>query len=67
MENQSLEEVFNNLDNVVKQLEGADVSLEESFQLYYKGMELLKTCNEKIDNIEKKILVLDRNGELHEL
>lgn len=67
MENQSLEDVFKNLDNVVKQLEGADVSLEESFQLYYKGMELLKTCNEKIDNIEKKLLVLDGNGELHEL
>ena len=67
MENKSLEEVFEQLDEVVKQLEGATVSLEDSFRLYHQGMELLKVCNDKIDLIEKKMLILDENGEQHEL
>lgn len=67
MEDKTLEEVFGKLDEVVKQLEGDTVSLEDSFRLYQQGMELLKACNDKIDLVEKKMLVLDENGEQHEL
>ena len=66
MKDKSLEEVFEQLDQIAVQLEGAEVSLEDSFQLYYKGMELLKICNDKIDTVEKKMLILDENGEQHE-
>ena len=66
MENKSLEEVFEQLDTVVKQLEETNVSLEDSFRLYHQGMELLKICNDKIDLVEKKMLILDENGEKHE-
>ncbi len=66
MTEQSLETVFEELDNIVEKMEGEDVSLEESFQLYHKGLDLLKVCNEKIDTIEKKMLILDENGEQHE-
>lgn len=66
MSEQSLETVFGQLDEIVEQLEAEDVSLEDSFALYHKGMDLLKVCNEKIDMIEKKMMVLDENGEEHE-
>lgn len=66
MTEQSLERVFEQLDEIVQQLEAEDVSLEDSFGLYHKGMDLLKVCNEKIDTIEKKMMVLDENGEEHE-
>lgn len=66
MTEQSLEEVFEQLDDIVGQLEAEDVSLEDSFGLYHKGMDLLKVCNEKIDTIEKKMMILDENGEQHE-
>lgn len=66
MTEQSLETVFEQLDEIVEQLEGEGVSLEDSFSLYHKGMDLLKVCNEKIDTIEKKMMVLDENGEQHE-
>ena len=62
----SLEELFDNLEAVVDRLENEDVSLEESFRLYNEGMVLLKKCNETIDTVEKKVLVLDENGETHE-
>ena len=66
MTEQSLETVFEQLDEIVEQLEAEDVSLEDSFGLYHKGMDLLKVCNEKIDTIEKKMMMLDENGEEHD-
>ena len=66
MAEQTLETVFEELDGIVADLEKEDVSLEESFQLYHKGMDLLKVCNEKIDAVEKKMMILDDNGEQHE-
>lgn len=66
MAEQTLETVFEQLDEIVGKLEGENVSLEESFQLYHNGVDLLKVCNEKIDTIEKKMLILDENGEQHE-
>lgn len=67
MKDKTLEEVFVELDEVVEQLEESTVSLEDSFSLYHKGMELLKVCNDKIDRVEKKMLMLDEDGEQHEL
>lgn len=67
MNDKSLEEVFEQLDQIVEQLEGANVSLEDSFGLYHQGMKLLKVCNDKIDTVEKKMLMLDENGAEHEL
>ena len=66
MTEQSLETVLEQLDGIIEQLEAEDVSLEESFEFYHKGMDLLKVCNEKIDKIEKKMMMLDENGEQHE-
>ena len=67
MNDKSLEEVFEQLDQIVEQLEESNISLEDSFHLYHQGMELLKVCNEKIDTVEKKMMMLDENGVEHEL
>ncbi len=63
---ENLEEMFQNLESVIKEIEEGDVTLEQSFDLYNKGMTLLKKCNETIDEVEKKVLVLDEDGETHE-
>lgn len=63
---QNLEEVFAQLEDVIQKMEQGDVSLEESFALYHRGMDMVKKCNDKIDKVEKKILVLDNEGETHE-
>ena len=65
-EEQTLEEVFVALEEVIKAMEQPDVSLEDSFRLYHQGMDMLKSCNDKIDKIEKKMLVLDEEGDIHE-
>lgn len=66
MEEKTLEEVFSQLDTVIQDMEREDISLEESFRLYHEGMQMLKVCNEKIDTVEKKILILDEEGTEHE-
>ena len=63
---ENLEQKFQALEEVIEKLEGEDVTLEQSFDLYNKGMTLLKNCTRKIDEVEKKVLVLDENGETHE-
>lgn len=63
---QDLNDMFGRLEEVIAGLEAEDISLEDSFSLYHSGMDMLKTCNAKIDKIEKKMLVLDEEGEAHE-
>ena len=62
----TLEESFEKLEEMLEKLEDRELPLEESFQLYQKGLELLKACNEKIDLVEKKILVMNGDGGLDE-
>lgn len=62
----TVEESFSRLDKLVQQMEGGTVSLEESFQLYAEGMQLLKHCSERIDLVEKKMLQISEDGKLIE-
>lgn len=63
----TLEEMMQTLDEHIRQLESEDISLEDSFHVYEKGMHLLKECNEKIDRVEKKVLELNADGSLQEM
>ena len=66
LEEISLEEAFGMLDEIARSLEEESISLEDSFSAYKKGMDLLKICNDKIDQVEKKVLVLNEEGGLDE-
>ena len=61
-----IEDVFQELDIIAEKLESSDTSLEDSFRLYKKGMELLKYCSGKLDTVEKKMLQMDEDGTLRE-
>lgn len=61
----SVDELFARLGDVLKKMEGKDLSLEESFACYNKGMKLLEQCRSSLDLVEKKVLALDENGETH--
>ena len=65
-EGTSLEELFTELEDVIHKMEGEDVTLEDSFRLYHRGMDALKQCSERIDEVEKKMLILDEEGGTHE-
>ena len=65
-EAKTIEEVFQELDNLAVKLEDSETSLEDSFRFYKEGMELLKYCSEKLDTVEKKMLQMDEDGTLRE-
>ncbi|BCN30402.1 exodeoxyribonuclease VII small subunit [Anaeromicropila herbilytica] len=63
----SLETSIEELNDILIKLESEDITLDQSFQLYNDGMKLLKHCNDSIDKIEKKIIILNENGDSNEL
>ena len=63
---ETLEESMERLETILDTLEGDDISLEESFALYQKGMKLVQSCKEKIDTVEKKMQILNAKGELED-
>ena len=63
---ETLEEVFAQLDDLAEKLEDKETSLEDSFNLYKQGMELLKFCSDKLDTVEKKMLQMNEDGSLGE-
>lgn len=62
-----LEDNFMKIEEVIEKLEAEDISLEDAFAAYSEGMQLLKTCNDQIDRVEKQVLKLTEEGELTQL
>lgn len=54
----SVEETFEALDSLIERMESGEGSLEDAFKCYEEGMKLIKICNDKIDRIEKQVMVL---------
>lgn len=61
-----LEELFERLETTIHSMEEENISLEDSFRLYHEGIDILKNCNDRIDEVEKEMLILDEEGGLHE-
>ena len=58
-EKKTVEELFSELEAITMRLEEEELSLEEAFLQYQKGMELLKECNAAIDTVEKQLQILE--------
>lgn len=63
-QNVSLEETFEQIETIIKQLESPEVTLDDSFRLYQAGVEKLKMCNLLLDTVEKKMQVMQADGSL---
>ena len=63
-QNVSLEETFEQIETIIKQLENPEVTLDDSFRLYQAGVEKLKMCNLLLDTVEKKMQVMQADGSL---
>jgi exodeoxyribonuclease VII small subunit len=62
----TFESALEELESVVEQLESGDLSLEDSLAAFEKGVGLVKYCNQKLSEVEKKVefLIKDRDGRL---
>lgn len=51
------------LEKVVRELERGDLPLEESLKLFEEGVRLSRECQERLNQAERRIEVLLRDGE----
>lgn len=58
MDNLTYEESMKELEQVVKDLESNELTLDESIEKFEKGMKLSKHCSELLEGAEKKITLL---------
>jgi exodeoxyribonuclease VII small subunit len=62
---ESFEQALKRLEQIVQQLEGGDLILEESLSLFEEGVRLTRVCSRRLDDAEKKITLLTKgkNGQ----
>ena len=62
----NFETALEDLEQVVEQLESGDLALEDSLAAFEKGVGLAKFCNQKLNDVEKRVelLLKDREGKL---
>ena len=53
-EQQSFEEMMKELESIVQKLDNETVSLEESLDLYQRGMKLSSACDKTLKDAENK-------------
>lgn len=52
--NNNFEANIERLNQIIKELESNDVSLDESIKLYQEGIELTSSCYNKINEVEEQ-------------
>lgn len=62
----TFEESLNELEAIVKKLEEGDMPLEESLELFERGVRLSRDCRDRLTKAERRIELLtkDANGEM---
>lgn len=67
LEKEKFETAMEKLEKVVERLESGELSLEDSLAAFEDGIRLVKFCNQKLSEVEKKIelLMKDKEGKLH--
>ena len=67
MEEIKFEEAIKRLEEISKELESGNLSLDESVNKFEVGMKLSKTCTKMLNEAEKRINILINNeGEISE-
>ena len=57
---ETFEACLDELETVVKELEGGDLSLERSLQLFERGMGLSEACRKQLEEAETRVEMLIR-------
>ena len=57
-QNQSFESNMQRLEQIVRAMERGDVPLEESLKLFQEGTELVRSCNELLDNAQLQVKMI---------
>ena len=58
------EAALTELDTIVKKLEEGDIPLEQSLQLFERGVQLSRFCHARLEEAERRIEILNERGQL---
>lgn len=61
-ENVGIEDNFEQLEDIISKMQSDRITLEQSFELYNKGLSLVQDCNNKIEKIEKQIKIIEEGN-----
>lgn len=65
MKKKSFEEALAKLEQITKELEEGDLSLEESLKYFDEGVKLAEHCTSKLNEAQKKVeILLKKDGVL---
>ena len=53
--NMTFEQSMQRLEQIVRAMERGDVALEESLKLFQKGTELVRNCNQLLDDAQLQV------------
>ena len=63
MAKKNFETALAKLDQITSELEEGELSLDNSLKKFDEGMQLIRFCNQKLDDSQKKIdILLDKDG-----
>ena len=54
----NFESSLKKLEQIVEQLEGGDLPLDQSLELFENGVRLLRDCQKRLDDAERKVEIL---------
>lgn len=58
----NLKEMFKKLEVILDNLESPDIDIDEMLKLYEEGMSLTQKCKEKIEHVEQRIKVINKDN-----
>ncbi len=61
--NISFEKGLARLEEIIKLLENGEIQLDKSLELFEEGVNLVKICGTQLDEAEKKISIIMKNGD----
>lgn len=62
-EDRNFEECLQALEDVVERIESGELNLEESLATFEEGVGLIRACNRKLGEVERRIEVLTRDAD----
>lgn len=59
----SFESSLEELERIVRELEGGDLPLDRSLELFEQGVRLSRECQKRLDEAERKVEILLRGAD----
>ena len=60
---QSFEDALNELEELVGKMESGEMGLEEMVAAFEKGQKLVKSCTDRLNEVERRIEVIKKNAD----